>query len=136
MRRLLPFALTGALALAACSRDDGPARSEAAAVSRAVEAVRNADNTHKSALLAALRAVPCSVPDICGVQSFCVAAYEEHVRVLALIDAAKAAASSAPAETLKEALATAEAGLARAKAQTDECATRQGELARKYRVAR
>jgi hypothetical protein len=125
-----------ALALAACAHDDGPARSEAAAVSRAVEALRNADNRQKGALLAALRAVPCSVPDVCAVQSSCAAAYEEHVRVLALIEAARAAASTAPADTLKDALAAAEAGLARAKTQTDECATQQSALARKYRVAR
>jgi hypothetical protein len=128
--------VAGALALAACAHDDGPARSEAAAVSRAVELLRNADNGQKSALLAALRAVPCSIPDVCGVQSFCVAAYEEHVRVLTLIKAVSDNASSAAPDTLKEALATAEAGLTRAKTQTDACATKQGELARKYKVAR
>jgi hypothetical protein len=135
--RLLSASLVaGVLALAGCAHDDGPARSEAAAVSRAVEVLRNADNAQKSAPLAALRAVPCSLPDICGVQSFCVAAYEEHVRVLGLLTAINDNAASAPADTLKEALVTAEAGLTRAKAQTDACATKQGELARKYRVAR
>jgi hypothetical protein len=121
---------------AACSKGDGPARSEAAAVSRAIEALRAADNVRKAELLSALRAVPCTVPDVCAVQSFCADAYDEHVKVLALIGAAKAAASSAPAETLRDALATAQAGLTRAKAQTDSCATKQGELARRYRVAR
>lgn len=131
------LALVSVLALvAACSKGDGPARSEAAAVSHAIEALRAADNARKSVLLAALRTVPCSVADVCAVQSFCTAAYEEHVRVLELIDATKAAASAASAETLNEALATAQAGLIRAKAQTDECATRQGELARRYHVAR
>jgi hypothetical protein len=135
--RLSIFAALGVVAaLAACSKGDGPARSEAAAVSRAIEALRNADNAKKSTLLSALRAVPCSVPDICAVQSFCAAAYDEHVKVLELIDAAKAAASSAPAEALRDAIATAQAGLQRAKAQTDACATQQGELARRYRVAR
>lgn len=105
-------------------------------MSHAIDVLRNTDNAMKPVPLGALRMVPCSVPDVCGVQSFCIAAYEEHLRVLALIDAAKAAASSAPPEALKEALATAEAGLARAKTQTDECATKQGELVRKYRVAR
>jgi hypothetical protein len=133
--RLLLFAVAAPLAFG-CAHDDGPARTEAAAVSHAIDGVRNADNAHKSAPLAALRAVPCSVPDVCGLQSLCVAAYEEHVRVLALIEAAKAGAASAPPETLKEALATAQAGLARATAQADACATEQGELTRKYRVAR
>jgi hypothetical protein len=128
--------VAGALVLAACVHDEGPARSEAAAVSRAVEALRNADNAQKSAPLAALRAVACSIPDICAVQSFCVAAYEEHIRVLTLIVAINDNAASAPADTLKEGLASAEAGLTGAKARTDECATKQGELARRYRVAR
>jgi hypothetical protein len=121
---------------AGCSKSDGPARSEAAAVSRAIEALRDADNPRKSTLLSALRAVPCSVPDICAVQSFCAAAYDEHVKVLELIDAAKAAASSAPADTLRDAIGAAQAGLVRVKTQTDTCATQQGELARHYRVAR
>jgi hypothetical protein len=124
------------VATAGCSKGEGPARSEAAAVSRAIEALREADNGKKAELLRALRAVPCSVPDICGVQSFCAAAYDEHVQVLALIDAAKAAASSAPPEALRDAIATAQAGLTRAKAQTDTCPTKQGELARRYHVAR
>ena len=136
MRRLSHSLVAGALALAACAHDDGPARSEAAAVSRAVEVLRNADNAQKSAPLAALRAVPCSLPDVCGVQSLCVAAYEEHVRVLTLLAAINDNAAVAPADALKEALSKAEAGLTRAKAQTDACATKQGELARKYKVAR
>jgi hypothetical protein len=125
--------LAGALAVG-CSRDDDGARSQAASVCRAVEALRNADNGRKGVFLAALRAVPCSVADVCAVQSFCAAAYEEHVRVLELVGAAKAAASSAPADTLRAALAAAETGLASAKAQTDACATKQSELARSYGV--
>jgi hypothetical protein len=124
------------LLIPACAKDAGPARSEAAAVNRAIEALRAADNGKKAALLTALRAVPCSVADVCAVESFCAAAYEEHVKVLELIDAAKAAASSASDDTLRDAVATAQAGLARAKSQTDACATQQGELARRYRVAR
>jgi hypothetical protein len=136
--RSLPLVFAGvfcALALG-CSKGAGPARSEAGAVSRAIEALRNADNAKKATLLQALRAVPCSVADVCAVQSFCAAAYEEHVKVLELIAAAKGAASAASADTLRDAISTAQAGLARAKAQTDACATQQGELARKYRVAR
>ena len=105
-------------------------------MSRAIEALRNADNAKKSAFLSALRAVPCSVPDICAVQSFCAVAYDEHVKLLELIDAAKAAAVSAPADALRDAIGAAQAGLARAKTQTDTCATQQGELARRYHVAR
>jgi hypothetical protein len=134
----IALAFVSALAAFApgCSKGEGPARSEAAAVNHAIEALRAADNARKAELLSALRAVPCSVADICAVQSFCAAAYEEHVKVLELIEAAKAAAPTAPADTLRDAVATAQAGLLRAKAQTDQCATKQGELARRYRVAR
>jgi hypothetical protein len=119
-----------------CSGGEAKARSEAAAVSHAVEALRNADNGRKSALLAALRSVPCSVADVCGVQSFCVAAYEQHVNALELILHAKQVASSAPVEALRGAVAAAQNALVGAKELTDACATKQGELARHYHVAR
>jgi hypothetical protein len=103
-------------------------------VSRAIEAVRNADNAQKSSPLAALRAVPCSVADVCAAQSLCVAAYEGHVKALELIERVKATASTAPVESVKQALGEAQSALASAKEHTDDCATKQGELARKYRV--
>jgi len=105
-------------------------------VSRAIEGLRNAENGQKGELLASLRAVPCSVADVCAVQSLCVAAYEQHVLALKLIERTKATARTAPVETVKAALAEAESTLAHAKETTDTCATKQGELARKYRVAR
>lgn len=105
-------------------------------MSRAVDALRAADNDHKAAPLAALRAVPCSVAEVCALQSYCVAAYEQHVRALELIEAAKAEASAAPPAVLARALASAQAALEAAKQQTDGCATRQGELVRRLKVAR
>ena len=124
------------LLLVACDARERAARSEAAAVSRAIDAVRNADNSAKSGPLTALRGTGCTVSDICAVQSYCVAAYEQHVGALGLLAEAKASVATAPAETVAATLTSAEQGLARAKTLTDDCATRQGEMARHYRVAR
>ena len=120
----------------ACDAAERAARSEAAAVSRAIDAVRSAENAGKSAPLTALRGTACTVADICAVQSFCVAAYEQHVGALGLLAEAKAGVATAPAASVATTLAAAEQGLTRAKTLTDDCATRQGEMARHYRVAR
>ena len=130
------FACAFGALLFGCPAGDGPARAEAGAVSRAIEGLRNADNGRKSALLTALRAVPCSVADVCAVQSLCVAAYEQHVLALELIERVRATAGTAPLDGVKRSLAEAESALAHAKVSTDQCVTKQGELARKYRVAR
>ena len=111
-------------------------RSEAAAVSRAIDAVRTADNAAKAAPLAALRAVPCAAPEVCAVQSYCVAAYEKHVSVLGMLAEARANVATAPAASVVQTLATAERGLGEARTLTDDCATRQGEMARRFKVAR
>lgn len=122
--------------LPACDASERAARSEAAAVSRAIDSVRNAENAAKSTPLALLRGAACTVTDICAVQSYCVAAYEEHVSALGLLGEVKASVATAPAASVAAKLAQAEQSLARAKTSTDECATRQGEMARRYRVAR
>ena len=105
-------------------------------MSRAVDALRAAENPQKVAHLSALRAVPCSVPDVCAVQSLCLAAYEGHVRALELIDKVKAIASSAPVEQVKADLLAADSSLQQAKVATDECTTKQGVLIRQFRVGR
>jgi hypothetical protein len=123
-------------ALGACEEKERATRSEAAAVSRAIDAVRTADNAQKSGPLGALRAVPCSAPEVCAVQSHCVAAYEKHVAVLGLLADAKATSATAPPEGLVATLAKAERDLAEARTLTDDCATRQGELLRRFHVGR
>jgi hypothetical protein len=105
-------------------------------VSRAVDALRAAENPQKAAFLGTLRAVPCSVPDVCAVQSLCLAAYEGHVRALELIEQVKASASSAPVEKLKADLTAADASLSAAKVATEECTSKQGALIRQFRVGR
>jgi hypothetical protein len=122
--------------LAGCNEDERAARPEAAAVSRAIDAVRNADNSAKARPLSALRTTACTIGDICAVQSYCVAAYEQHVGALGLLSEAKASVATAPASSVAETLTRAQEGLERAKALTDGCATRQGEMARHYHVAR
>jgi hypothetical protein len=124
------------VALAGCDEKERATRSEAAGVSRAVDAVRSAENAQKSAPLDALRRTPCSAPEVCAVQSYCVAAYEKHVAALGLVDEAKATVATAPAEKVAATLTAAETALGQAKTMTDECATRQGELVRKFRVGR
>jgi hypothetical protein len=129
------FAACGVAALlAGCPEGNGPARSEAGAVSRAVDSLREADNAHKSAPLAALRAVKCSLPDVCSVQSRCVAAYEAHVHALELIADARASIATAPAASATQMLDDATKELSRSKARANECATGQGELVRKYHL--
>lgn len=130
-------AFVAALAvLAGCDERERADRSEAASLSRAVDAVRSAENAQKSGPLEVLRRTPCSATEVCAVQSYCVAAYEKHVAALALVDEAKATVATAPAEKVAATLKAAEAGLGQARTMTDECATRQGELVRKFRVGR
>ena len=129
-----------ALLLFGCDASERAARSEAAAVSHAVDTLRaSADNVKKAGpLLTALRAEPrCAVERrYCAVKSYCVMAYERHVAVLGLIDEAKASIATAPAASVAAQISLAETGLSRAKTLTDDCATRQGEMARHYKVAR
>jgi hypothetical protein len=73
---------------------------------------------------------------VCAVQSLCVAAYEGHVRALDLILQVKTTYAAAPANIVSAKLAEAEAALARAKASTDACTTKQGEIIRRFRVGR
>lgn len=124
------------LLLAGCDEKERAVRSEAASVSFAIDAVRKAENDQKSGPLELLRAIKCSAPDVCAVQSYCVAAYEKHVGALGLVAEAKATVATAPPATVAATLKAAEDGLGQAKTMTDQCATRQGEMARRFRVGR
>ncbi|HEV8549568.1 MAG TPA: hypothetical protein VGQ57_11085 [Polyangiaceae bacterium] len=136
LRAVRVAAAAGALLLGGCDASERAARAEAADISRAVDAVRAADNPAKAGPLAALRDKSCSVADICAVKSLCIAAYEQHERALALVAEAKAGITAAPAASVAQTLTLAESALTRAKSQTDDCATRQGEMARHFKVAR
>ena len=126
----------GGLALGGCEEKERAFRSEAAAVSRAIDGVRTAENAQKTGPLGALRAVPCTAPEVCAVQSYCVAAYEKHVAVLGLLAEAKTSMATAPPTAVAATVATAERGLAEARTLTDDCATRQGEMVRRFHVGR
>jgi hypothetical protein len=131
MRRVL---IPAALLLTGCpgDRDD---KSEAAAIDRAVDALRDAPNDQKSGALARLRALPCSQAEICGAQSACVAGYELYVSGITELERSKKlAASGEGGPELAAALSSAQGTLERAKPLTERCADAQGELARKYRL--
>ena len=96
-------------------------------MSRAVRALRDADNEQKRELLGALRATPCTSSDVCAVRSPCLAAYELHVEPLARLRDAVADAGAATLDGLKSDL-----GKARDLAST--CTDAEGELIRRYKL--
>ena len=101
-------------------------------MSRAVTALREADNEKKRDLLGELRATECSAQDVCGVRSACLAAYELHVETLARVrDAAlgqaAGAANAASLEGLKR-------DLTRARDLGERCTDAQGEMIRRYKL--
>jgi hypothetical protein len=132
---LRPGFFVGLSLLALGCDSDAEIKAEAGKVSHAVEVVRNADNAAKKPALDELRALPCSRPETCGVQSACVAAYELHLRGLDEIDQIqkRVAAGDAPGD-LPAQLESARKGLERAKSLAQKCADAQGELGRRYHL--
>lgn len=127
-------AALGLLLLLGCE-SDSEAKAEAGKVSRAVEVLREADNAAKQPALNELRALPCSRPEVCGVQSACVAAYELHLRGLDGIAESKRRASEGDAGAdLPALIGAAQDSLERAKTLAQKCADAQGELQRRYRL--
>ena len=115
--------------------NDAEGKAEAHKLSHAIDVVRNADNAGKGPALKELRAVPCTRPDVCGVQSTCVAAYELHLRGLEDIALSKQEALAADAGAdLAVLIQAAESSLERAKGLAQKCADAQGELGRRYRL--
>lgn len=128
------WALSFALALSGCPASDGPERAEAAAVSRAIDALRAAENPKKPDLLQALRESPCTFSDICAVRSACIAAYELHVRALGAVGDATKLVDAGDAAKAAEILSSAEAELKQASQLADGCTSAQGDMQRRYRV--
>ncbi len=106
-------------------------KAEAAAVSRAVTSIREADNEKKRDLLAVLRDTPCNQPDICAVRSKCLAAYELHVDVLTRLGSVMATVGAKGNPGDIEAM---KRDLARSRELTSGCTDAQGELIRKYKL--
>jgi len=101
-------------------------------VSRAVTALRDADNEKKRELLAVLRDASCSKPDICAVRSQCLAAYELHVEVLTRLGGVVAnvgAGAGNPGD-----LDAMKRDLARSRELATACTDAQGEMMRKYKL--
>jgi hypothetical protein len=117
-----------------CPASDGPVRSEAAQLSRAIDALRSADNAAKAPHLKGLRETACSEPDVCAVRSTCVAGYELHLGALAAMAGAQAVLADAGPDAAARVLDRAKADLERAHVLTERCTEAQGELIRKYRV--
>jgi hypothetical protein len=117
------------LALLASGCPGSPAeKPEAAAVSRAVRALRDADNAKKSELLGALRATACNSEDVCAVRSACLAAYELHVDTLARLKGAVTGEADAGAlDGLKH-------DLERARELAAACTDAEGEMIRRYKL--
>jgi hypothetical protein len=128
--------LLPALCLVGCPASDGPARSEAAQLSHAVDALRNADNAAKAPHLRSLRETACNEPDVCAVRSTCVAGYELHLGALSAMSGAQAVLSDAGPDAAARVLDQAKADLERAHGLTERCTEVQGEMVRKYRVSR
>jgi hypothetical protein len=132
-RALLRLGSGGALALGllliGCP-DGSRGKSEAEAVSRAVNLLRNADNDEKPKLLDSLRATECDKADVCAVRSACLAGYELLVGTLARVEdvASRPDAGSGPLlDGLKR-------DLARASDLTARCTDAQGEMIRRYKL--
>jgi hypothetical protein len=123
-------------ALVAGCRAEAAERSEAAAVSRAVDSLRNADNVAKGPHLGNLRAAPCSLTDVCAVRSTCITGYELHIRAFEALALAMAAAGDGGASDAERILEKAKADLDRANGLVGQCTAAQGEMIRKYGLSR
>ena len=122
-------ALALCLLLVGCP-DGARGKSEAAAVSRAVNSLRDADNEKKPELLSSLRAIECSAADVCAVRSACLAGYEVLVETLQRVREVAAnpdAGSGTAVDGLKR-------DLARAADLTAKCTDAQGEMIRRYKL--
>lgn len=123
-----------ALLIAGCSSNSAE-KSEAAAIDRAIDVLRDAPNDQKGRALEALRALPCNVPEICSAKSACVVGYELYVSGIEALERAKARAAAGEAgPELGAALLELQAALERARPLTERCANSQGELSRKYKL--
>jgi hypothetical protein len=105
-------------------------KSEAAAVSRAVNSLREAENEKKPELLGALRATECSAPDVCRVRSACLVAYELHVETLSRVRGMAIDGGDANAVVLDQL----KQDLDRARDLGKKCTDAQGEMIRRYKL--
>lgn len=105
---------------------------------RAVNAVRDAENSAKPPRLLALERTPCEGPDVCELKRTCSSAYRSHVAAYDLYLGVRRAADDetpdASSAALLDALAEAERKLRGAQAVAKRCLELEGELARRHRL--
>jgi hypothetical protein len=129
----------------ACRHSPDEANQNATAqITRAVEMLRKASNHDKRIWLGQLQKLNCRSPDVCQFRALCIAAYEEHLGGVALIEQARASAAVvnggkavASTDALVSALAGVEAAerkLRAAKQQTQACAENEAIIRQRYRL--
>jgi hypothetical protein len=112
---------------------------EALGLGRHIDALRNAANDDKPALLSALRTAPCQSGQACALRQLCVDAYTHHVEALNASSRARALLAEPDGGTgasiaAAQQLARAELELERGSALASRCASAQGELLRQARA--
>jgi hypothetical protein len=126
--------LTASLTLGACSQSSPEEQAEAGRLSRAVDRLRDAPNSEKPALLAALSALSCTIPALCQFRAECVSAYERHVHGIDLTEQARLRlAALGDAGDVSKLLDRAGAELESAKTGAARCTDTQGVVRRRYR---
>ena len=136
---LYSLALGLALLTGCRSSEARQLEAEVAGLAQAIDALRNAPNDGKKALLAALSAKACQSPEACQLKADCVAAYERHLSAIAGSERARALLGDKDGGT-REVIAAAtelnraEQELAEAHTLTEQCSSKQGELLRKVRA--
>lgn len=111
------------LTIGGCGGPSREAQGELSRLARAIDGLRNAENSHKAQMIEPLRAMSCV--RFCELREKCVRAYETHVLALDLIERARAR----PVVD-RGALDEAELTLNKAKGLATACAAEQARLGR------
>jgi hypothetical protein len=125
------------LSVSQCSLGASAAqKAEAGRISRAIDVLREAPNSQKGELFAALKNANCETPDLCELKRLCAAGYAQHLSGLDQTTRAKALLADGGAEAATEAisaLGAATTALSQAETQIALCADAQGAAHRKYK---
>jgi hypothetical protein len=109
-------------------------KAEAGRISHAIDALREAPNSAKDQLFAALQGAACETPDLCALKQQCMTAFEQHLHALSETARAKSLLMSPGNEAeAAKALDAAETGLSQAAPEISKCTDAQGAAQRKYK---
>jgi hypothetical protein len=135
------FVTSSAILVGAC---DGAERRDAQSVVAAVTRFRTADNASTPAMVEALKATPCTAPDVCKTRDDCVTTGEATARALRLkgdverglaaLESGTLAKDSAEARELPKKLDDAEALLKQGHDGLAKCDEEVQALKRKHRI--